>query len=251
MEVFLKIYLVEDERLVALDIRNHLINIGHDVVGVSYSGEDCLEKIEGLKPDLILMDINLEGNLTGIDTAKIIHKTRNIPIVFLTAYTDDQTLTEIKKTGYYGYVTKPFKQIDLKTEIQFTYDRFLKLLKIKEAQDFSTQTLKQTEEFFEQVVNNVSDIIYRINLKGFFTYVNSSAIQQTGFSREELMQMKYTNLISAEYKQKAFFFFKNIFQNKVENSYFEFPLLTKKNEEIWIGQKIHLLSNPNFLVFFS
>jgi len=251
MEVFLRIYLVEDERLVALDIRNHLINIGHDVVGISYSGEDCLDKIEGLKPDLILMDINLEGNLTGIDTAKIIHETKTIPIVFLTAYTDDQTLTEIKKTGYYGYVTKPFKQIDLKTEIEFTYDRFLKLLKIKEAQDFSNQTLKQTEEFFEQVVNNVSDIIYRINLKGFFTYVNLSAIQQTGFSREELMQMKYTNLISTEYKQKAFFFFKNIFQNKVENSYFEFPLLTKKNEEIWIGQKIHLLKFDNSIVGFQ
>ena len=251
MEVFLKIYLVEDERLVALDIRNHLINIGHDVIGVSYSGEDCLEKVKDLEPDLILMDINLEGNLTGIDTAKIIHETRNIPIVFLTAYTDDQTLSEIKKTGYYGYVTKPFKRIDLKTEIQFTYDRFLKLLKIKEAQDFSTQTLKQTEEFFEQVVNNVSDIIYRINLKGFFTYVNSSAIQQTGFSREELMHMKYTNLISAEYKQKAFFFFKNIFQNKVENSYFEFPLLTKKNEEIWIGQKIHLLKYDNSIIGFQ
>ncbi|MEY3425909.1 MAG: hypothetical protein RL679_1267 [Bacteroidota bacterium] len=247
----MKIYLVEDERLVALDIRNHLINIGHDVIGVSYSGEDCLEKVKDLEPDLILMDINLEENLTGIDTAKIIHETRNIPIVFLTAYTDDQTLSEIKKTGYYGYVTKPFKRIDLKTEIQFTYDRFLKLLKIKEAQDFSTQTLKQTEEFFEQVVNNVSDIIYRINLKGFFTYVNSSAIQQTGFSREELMHMKYTNLISAEYKQKAFFFFKNIFQNKVENSYFEFPLLTKKNEEIWIGQKIHLLKYDNSIIGFQ
>jgi PAS domain S-box-containing protein len=251
MEVFLRIYLVEDERLVALDIRNHLINIGHEVIGVSYSGEDCLEKIDGLKPDLILMDINLEGNLTGIETATILHKTKNIPIIFLTAYTDDQTLSEIKKTGYYGYVTKPFKQIDLKTEIQFTYDRFLKLLKIKEEQDVSTQTLKQTEEFFEQVVNNVSDIIYRIDLKGFFTYVNSSAIQQTGFSREELMQMKYTNLISTEYKQKAFFFFKNIFLNKVENSYFEFPLLTKKNEEIWIGQKIHLLKYDNSIIGFQ
>lgn len=251
MEVFLRIYLVEDERLVALDIRNHLINIGHDVIGVSYSGEDCLEKIEGLKPDLILMDINLDGNLTGIETANIIHETKNVPIVFLTAYTDDQTLIDIKKTGYYGYVTKPFKQIDLKTEIQFTYDRFLKLLKIKEAQDFSTQTLKQTEEFFEQVVNNVSDIIYRIDLKGYFTYVNSSAIQQTGFSKEELMHMKYTNLISLEFKQKAFFFFKNIFQNKVENSYFEFPLVTKNNSEIWIGQKIHLLKYDNSIVGFQ
>ena len=251
MEVFLRIYLVEDERLVAIDIRNHLINIGHEVVGVSYSGEDCLEKIEGLKPDLILMDINLEGNLTGIETARILLETKSIPIVFLTAYTDNKTLTEIEKTAFYGYVTKPFKQIDLKSEIQFTYDRFLKLLKLKEAKDYSTETLKQTEEFFEQVVNNVSDIIYRINLKGYFTYVNSSTINQTGFSREELMQMKYTNLISTEYKQKAFSFFKNIFQNKVENSYFEFPLVNKNNEELWIGQKIHLLKHENSIIGFQ
>jgi PAS domain S-box-containing protein len=60
------------------------------------------------------------------------------------------------------------------------------------------------------VVNNVSDIIYRIDLKGYFTYINSSAIKQTGYESGELMKMKYTSLIQNDYKQKAYFFFKNI-----------------------------------------
>lgn len=247
----LHIYIVEDEKIVALDIKTHLISIGYNVIGISSSGEDCLEKLKSIKPDLILMDINLSGQLTGIETAEKINSSMNIPIVFLTAYTDDKTLKEVKKTGYYGYVTKPFKEIDLKTEIEFTIDRFNKLLKLKKETEASQTSLRDTEEFFKQVVNNVSDIIYRIDLKGYFTYVNPSAINQTGFSREELLRMKYTSLIRTDFKQKAYFFFKNIFQNKIENSYFEFPLITKSNEEIWIGQKIHLLKFNNSIVGFQ
>lgn len=247
----LHIYIVEDEKIVALDIKTHLISIGYNVIGISSSGEDCLEKLKSIKPDLILMDINLSGQLTGIETAEKINSSMNIPIVFLTAYTDDKTLKEVKKTGYYGYVTKPFKEIDLKTEIEFTIDRFNKLLKLKKETEASQTSLRDTEEFFKQVVNNVSDIIYRIDLKGYFTYVNPSAINQTGYSREELLRMKYTSLIRTDFKQKAYFFFKNIFQNKIENSYFEFPLITKTNEEIWIGQKIHLLKFNNSIVGFQ
>lgn len=252
MKNVLQIYIVEDEKIVALDIRNHLTSIGHEVVGISSSGEECLENLKTLKkPDLILMDINLSGELSGIETAKVINDKMNIPIVFLTAYTDDHTLLEVKRTGYYGYVTKPFKEIDLKKEIEFTIDRFDKLQKLKKAHDASKTTLKETEEFFKQVVNSVSDIIYRIDLKGNFTYVNSSAIKQTGYESEELMKMKYTSLIHTDYKQKAYLFFKNIFNNKIENSYFEFPLVTKNNDQIWIGQKIHLLKSNNIITGFQ
>lgn len=247
----LQIYIVEDEKIVALDIRNHLQSIGHNVIGISSSGEECLEKLNTIKPDLILMDINLAGTLSGVETAEKINEVMSIPIVFLTAYTDDNTLKEVKKTGYYGYVTKPFKEIDLKTEIEFTVDRFNKLQKLKKDHDASKTTLKETEEFFKQVVNNVSDIIYRIDLKGYFTYVNPSAVKQTGYSQEELMKMKYTSMIRNDFKQKAYFFFKNIFQNKIENSYFEFPLITKQGEEIWIGQKIHLLKSNATIVGFQ
>lgn len=251
MKEKLDIYIVEDEKIVALDIRNHLQSIGYSVIGISSSGEDCLEQLKSIKPDLILMDINLSGVLTGIETAEKINASMNIPIVFLTAYTDDRTLKEVKKTGYYGYVTKPFKEIDLKTEIEFTIDRFKKLLKLKKDHDASRTTLRETEEFFKQVVNNVSDIIYRIDLKGYFTYLNPSAINQSGYSKEELLHMKYTSLIRNDFKQKAFFFFQNIFRNKIENSYFEFPMITKDGAEIWIGQKIHLLKSSSSVVGFQ
>lgn len=251
MKDVLHIYIVEDESIVALDVKNHLQAIGHRVLGISSSGEDCLEKIKIVHPDLILMDINLSGVLTGIETAEKINAVMNIPIVFLTAYTDDKTLKEIKKTGYYGYVTKPFKEIDLKTEIEFTVDRYNKLLKLKKDHDASKTSLKETEEFFKQVVDNVSDIIYRIDLKGYFTYVNPSGVKQTGYSKTNLLRMKYTSLIRNDFKQKAYYFFKNIFQNKIENSYFEFPLITKGGSEMWIGQKIHLLKSNNAIVGFQ
>ncbi len=251
MKEKLHIYIVEDEKIVALDISNHLRAIGHHVLGISASGEDCLEVLKTVKPDLILMDINLAGKMTGIETAARINAVMNIPIVFLTAYTDDNTLKEIKRTGYYGYVTKPFKEIELKTEIEFAIDRFNKLLKLKQDHDASRTTLRETEEFFRQVVNNVSDIIYRIDLRGYFTYLNPSAINQTGYSKMELLTMKYTSLIRSDYKHKAYMFFKNIYQQNVENSYFEFPLITKKGDEIWIGQKIHLLKSNNRTVGFQ
>lgn len=245
------IYIVEDEKIVAMDIRNHLNSIGYNVLGISSSGEECLEKVKILQPDLILMDINLSGELTGIETAEKLGQIINVPVVFLTAYTDDKTLKEIKRTGYYGYVTKPFKEIDLKTEIEFTIDRFNKVQKLKKEHDASKTSLKETEEFFKQVVDNVSDFIYRIDLKGNFTYVNPSALKQTGYTNQELLSMKYTNLVRNDFKQKAYFFFKNIFQNKIENSYFEFPMVTRNGDEMWIGQKIHLLRSNASIVGFQ
>jgi PAS domain S-box-containing protein len=247
----LNIYIVEDERIVALDIRNNVISIGHSLAGISSSGEDCLEKLKTVKPDLILMDINLAGELTGIETVEIINETLNVPIVFLTAYSDDETLNEIKKAGYYGYITKPFKELKLKTEIEFTYDRFKKLLKLRKERETSQIILREREEFFKQVVDSVNDIIYRIDLKGYFTYLNPSAINQTGYSYDEMLKLRYTTLIRDDFRQKAFLFFKNVFQKKIDNSYFEFPLITKDGSELWLGQKIHLLKSQTSIVGFQ
>lgn len=235
------IYIVEDEKIVALDIKNNLIMMGYEVMGISSSGEDCLEKIKDLKLDLILMDINLAGKMNGLETAHQIDLKKSIPIVFLTAFSDDDTLRQIKKTGYYGYVTKPFKRIDLKTEIELTIDRFYKLQALKRENDQSKFSLRKTEEFFKQVVDNVSDFIYRIDLKGNFTYVNPTALQQTGFTSGELLAMKYTNLVRLDFKETAFKFFKNIFDKKILNSYIELPIITKNNKEIWIGQNIQTI----------
>lgn len=244
----LNIHIVEDERIVALDIKNQLIAMGYKVNGVSSSGEDCLQDIQTSFPDLFLMDINLAGEWSGIETAKRVNAVKNVPIIFLTAYADQATLEDVKQSGIFGYVTKPFKQVDLKTEIEFTIDRFTKLMDLKKDRDNTVSNLEETEAFFKQVVDSVSDIIYRIDLKGFFTFVNSSGINQIGYAWEELKNMRYTNIIRKDYKHKAYVFFKNCYLNLEENSYFEFPILTKKGNEIWIGQNIHLVMSNKKIV---
>ncbi|MEY3237114.1 MAG: hypothetical protein RI883_1215 [Bacteroidota bacterium] len=245
------IYIVEDEIILAMDIKHNLISLGYNVAGTSSNGEDCLEKIKDLKIDLILMDINLSKTLTGLETARIIDQNENIPIVFLTAFSDDNTLKQIKETGYYGYITKPFKSIDLKTEIEFTLDRYEKLQTLKTENKQSQQNLRKTEEFFQQVVNNVSDFIYQINLKGYFIYVNPTALQQTGFKKKELLKMKYSSLLKPEYKQQAYHYFKNLHDQKEPNGYIELPIITHNGEEIWVGQKIQSIFQDKDIIGFQ
>jgi PAS domain S-box-containing protein len=246
-----QILVVEDENILAIDISHQLKSAGYNVIGMISNGEDCIHQIQSLKPDVILMDVKLSGKLNGIETAEKIQELMVVPIVFLTAYSDDNTLQSIKRTGHYGFVKKPYKATDLITEIEFTLDRFNKLLNLLSEQEKSRKSLKENEVFFKQLVNNVSDIIYRIDLKGYFTYVNMSTIDQTGFSEDQLMQMKFSLLVRDDYKSTVYFFFKNIFENEVEDSYLEFPLITANNQEKWLGQNIHLLKIDNLIVGFQ
>jgi PAS domain S-box-containing protein len=235
------IILVEDQKIVALDIRLQVESLGHELLAICSTGEECLTYLKTEQPDLILMDIHLNGGMSGIETANQIHQNYTIPILFLTAYPDDSTLSEIKNAGFYGYINKPFKQIDLHTEIVFTLDRYRKYNEIKKHQDDSHSAWVETEEFYRQIVNNVSDIIYRIDLKGYFTYVNPSAVRQTGFSEEELLQMPFTALIHSDAQEKAYLFFKELYESGTEFSTAEFPMLRKDGQLVWIGQEVHLL----------
>ena len=109
----LNIFIVEDESIVAKDIQNSLTKLGYNVVGMANNGPEALEKIEELTPDLVLMDIMIKGNMTGIDVSERIKEKLNIPVIFLTAYADEGTLSRAKITEPYGYILKPFKEIDL------------------------------------------------------------------------------------------------------------------------------------------
>ncbi len=93
---------VEDEAIVSLDIQGRLKSLGYDVAGIATSGEQALKLIEETSPDLILMDIMLEGDMDGIDTAAKINKYHSIPIIYLTAYADNDTLVRAKITEPFG-----------------------------------------------------------------------------------------------------------------------------------------------------
>src|ERR1051325_716721 len=97
------ILVVEDENIVAKDIQQSLKKLGYDVVGVSATGEDAIEKAEQAKPSLVLMDIMLKGEMSGIEAADYIRQKLNIPVIYLTAYADSGTLSKAKVTEPYGY----------------------------------------------------------------------------------------------------------------------------------------------------
>lgn len=114
----INVLVVEDESIVSKDIQHSLKKLGYSVVGAASTGEKAIELAKSTMPDIILMDIMLKGEMNGIEAADEIRKTCSIPVIFLTAYADESTLSKAKITEPYGYILKPFKEIDLHTTIE-------------------------------------------------------------------------------------------------------------------------------------
>jgi class 3 adenylate cyclase/CheY-like chemotaxis protein len=118
------ILVAEDENIIAKDIQKTLIKLGYKVIGSVRSGEQLLEQITITTPDLILMDINLEGKMSGIDVTREIKKEHEIPVIYLTALADNITLNEAKYTEPFGYIVKPFDEDTLRTTIEMGLYKF-------------------------------------------------------------------------------------------------------------------------------
>ena len=119
----IKILVVEDESIIALNIKKKLKSFGYTVPALATTGEEAIKMAEITFPDLILMDVRLKGEMDGIQTAGEIRKNFDIPIVYLTAYSDDEILEKAKKTKPYGYIVKPFKANDLRSNIEMALYR--------------------------------------------------------------------------------------------------------------------------------
>jgi PAS domain S-box-containing protein len=130
-----KVAIVEDEFIVALDIRSFLERSGYAVVGVYSSGEDLLSQFEATRPDLVLMDIKIRGKLDGVETASIVHERYYTPVVLLTAFADDETIARAKITQPYGYIIKPFEERELKTAIEIALYRAIMEKKLRESEE--------------------------------------------------------------------------------------------------------------------
>lgn len=113
----IKILVVEDETIVALDIKGALKKIGFEVTHTATNHDDAISSIIQDEPNIILMDIHLENSKDGIETAKDIQRIKNIPIIYLSAFSDDETIYRAIETNPVGYLTKPFKREELKTTI--------------------------------------------------------------------------------------------------------------------------------------
>ena len=174
-----RILVVEDERITAEDIKDGLKSLGYEVPAVVYSGEDAVCKAGELQPDLVLMDIKLEGEMDGIEAAGEIKKHFDIPVIYLTAYSDENTLERAKRTepsGYVlkepsGFVHKPFKESELHSIIELTLYRH--------------KMEKNHDQWLSTMLENMDDALIATDGNGKIRFMNHIAEDLTGWIQEE------------------------------------------------------------------
>ncbi len=135
-----RIMIVEDEWIAAEDTRNRLQDLGYSVTSLASTGKEAIQKAEEDKPDLVVTDIVLEGEIDGIEVAKQIYARFGIPFIYLTAYADDKILERIKITEPFGYIVKPFTNEDLTIAIELAlYKHKAEGKRRKQIQDLSNE----------------------------------------------------------------------------------------------------------------
>lgn len=167
-----RILIVEDELIVAEDIKRCLEKIGYAVAAILPSGEEVLKTVEELRPDLVLMDIILQGEMNGISTVTQLGK--KYPVVYLTAHADAETLARAKKTEPYGYIIKPFDERELQSAIEIALYKF-----------GIEKKLREREAWLSTTMRSIGDAVITTDPRGAVEFMNKIAEQLTGWREEE------------------------------------------------------------------
>lgn len=185
-----RILVVEDEIIIARDIRATLERLGYDVLATVPSGEAAVVAAADMQPDLVLMDIMLRGDMDGIEAAEQIRSRHDIPVIFLTSFADDKTLERAKITEPFGYILKPFEERELATNIE------LALYKHE-----TERQLKNSEDRFRRLTEGIRDGITIIEY-GRVIYVNDRACEIFGYPRDELVNMTGFDFAAPEERER-------------------------------------------------
>ncbi|KWT78353.1 ATP-binding protein [Candidatus Magnetominusculus xianensis] len=176
-----KVLIVEDEAVLSMQIKYELLQMGYSVTGISDTGEKALASIAIEMPDIVLMDITLKGKLNGIETADLIHKQHNIPIIYMTAHSEKGIIEMAKLTSPYGYLLKP---VNIK-ELQITLDVTLYKSKIdKEKTELTGRLLSMTHQ--QHIILDNASIGISLIRERKFIWLNSKLAEIFGFTREDL-----------------------------------------------------------------
>lgn len=179
-----RILIVEDERIIAEDLRVTLESFGYEVIDIISSGEKAIKKAGETLPDLILMDIVLEGEMRGSEAAEIIHRKYNTPIIFLTAYADENTLQMAKASEPYGYLIKPFEE----RELQATIEMFFYKINLE-------KKLESSELRLRSLFEKAHDGIIIIDEQKHIIEINKVAIRISGYTQNELLKKEYQDIL--------------------------------------------------------
>jgi PAS domain S-box-containing protein len=179
-----RLLVVEDDGVVAWHLQETLEKLGHTVVATISSGALAVETADRLRPDVVLMDIRLKGPLDGVEAAEQIYSHFDIPIIYLTAHTDETTLKRAKQSAPFGYLVKPLREQDLQTTIEITLHRHQ-----------LEQRSRRVQQWFTTTLTSIADGTIATDLDGKVTFINPAAERLTGWQRQEALGQPVTQVM--------------------------------------------------------
>jgi len=175
-----KILVVEDEYIIANDIKEFLTTAEYKIIGISSSGKEAIKKTKELKPDVVLMDIVLQGEMDGIEAARQIRSRFSVPVIFVTAYSDEDRLTRAKKSCPYGFLTKPINEKDLYIAIEIAIHKS----KID-------KELQEKEQTYRSMVESYLDPIYLVDKSCRYIFLNEAHLRRFKLPLDQVIGRKY------------------------------------------------------------
>lgn len=179
-----RILIVEDEDPVARDLTRRLTGFGFEILDVAATGEEALRIAESERPELVLMDIYLDGSMDGIEAAVAIRERLSIPVVFLTAYADERLVERARRAEPSGYILKPYDPLTLRTTIEIAFDK-----------DRVERQLRQSEQRYRAVVESAHDAVVTVDDRGRVVAWSSAAEALFGYAEEEMLGRSLTVII--------------------------------------------------------
>ncbi|HEY9247158.1 MAG TPA: response regulator [Candidatus Methanoperedens sp.] len=178
-----KILVVEDEIIIAEGLQKKLRTMGYDIIGTVSSGEEAIKKVKENNPDLILMDIVIHGEIDGIETAAQIHSLFDIPVVYLTAYADENTMERAKITEPFGYLIKPFKDRELQITIEVALYKHEMEKRLRE----NDRSLREKNQWLIAVIESIGDAVIATDPEGKIRLMNPIAEALTGWKQKDAL----------------------------------------------------------------
>jgi two-component system, cell cycle sensor histidine kinase and response regulator CckA len=214
-----KILIVEDMGIVAEDLRLRLRSMGYNVIGTSASGEQAMRKINLDCPDLVLMDIRIQGAMDGIETAEKIRRTYDIPIIFLTGNADNETLRRASVSEAYGFIVKPFNERELQATIEIALHKHS-----------SEREKNEQKQWLTTVLGSIGDAVMTTDLFHYITYLNPAAEALTGWSNEDAVNHEISEVLNL------------VSEATREAIMSPTRLCIERNEVIWVEESLILIS---------
>jgi len=228
-----KILIVDDQAYVSTQLEERLTSMGYDVVGMASSGEASIEMAKSLHPDLVLMDIVFPGKFDGIAAAEIIREEQDIPVIFLTAYAEDQFIERAKHVEPFGYIVKPFQEGEIKASIEVALHK----MEIE-------RWLCESERKYRLLVSNIPGIVFTGYKDWSVDFIDNKIETLTGYAKEDFnsRKLKWIDIVAKDDIEEI----RRILTEALKSNKIyirEYRIKSRKEEIIWIQQRGQIVCN--------